>query len=100
MDDIIKKYFENPKKIEAVKPIEEYILLITFDNGEVKKYDMKNELTGVFAVLRNKNKFNQVFINDVGNIAWNIDDSIDSSKNWENQIDLCKDMLYLESVPV
>ena len=51
MDDIIKKYFENPKKIEAVKPIEEYILLITFDNGEVKKYDMKNELTGVFPIF-------------------------------------------------
>ena len=100
MDDIIKKYFQNPRKIKSVKPTGEYILLLTFDNGEVKKYDMKNELIGIFEVLRDKDKFNQVFLNDVGNVAWNIDDSIDSSKHWENQIDLCKDMLYLESVPV
>jgi len=24
---------------------------------------------------------------------------VDSSVHWENQIDLCKDMLYIESVP-
>lgn len=100
MNDRVKKYFENPRKIQAVKPVERYALLLTFDNGEVKRYEMENELTGVFAVLKSKNKFEQVFINDVGNIAWNIDESIDSSKHWANQIDLCKDMLYLESVPV
>lgn len=48
----------------------------------------------------NPEKFNQVFINDVGNVAWNIDNSIDSSTHWENQIDLYKDMLYMDSVPV
>lgn len=100
MDDTIKEYFQNPRKIKSVKPTEEYVLLITFDDGEVKKYDMKNELTGVFEVLRDKDKFDQVFLNDVGNVAWNIDNNIDSSVHWENQIDLCKDMLYLESVPV
>lgn len=60
---------------------------------------MADELTGVFSMLKNKDKFNQVFINDVGNIAWNIDDNIDSSVHWENQIDLCKDMLYMDSIP-
>ena len=59
---------------------------------------MADELTGVFSMLKNKDKFNQVFINDVGNIAWNIDDNIDSSVHWENQIDLCKDMLYMDSI--
>lgn len=95
----IKKYFENPRRIKSVKPIENYTLLLTFDNGEIKKHCMADELTGVFSVLKNKDKFNQVFINDVGNIAWNIDDNIDSSVHWENQIDLCKDMLYMDSVP-
>ena len=60
---------------------------------------MADELTGVFSMLKNKDKFNQVFINDVGNIAWNINNDIDSSVHWENQIDLCKDMLYMDSVP-
>lgn len=98
MDARIKEYFENPRKIESVKPLENYTLLLTFDNGEIKRYDMANALTGVFAVLKNKNKFNQVFINAVGNVAWNIDDNIDSSRHWDNQIDLCKDMLYLEAL--
>lgn len=100
MEDRVKKYFENPRRIKAVEPLENYVLLLTFDNGEVKKYNMLNELTGVFSVLKSKEKFNSVFINDVGNIAWNIDDNLDSFVHWENQIDLCKDMLYMESVPV
>lgn len=99
MDAKMKAYFENPRKIKIVKPIENYTLLLTFDNGEVKKYNMSDELNGVFSVLKNKQKFDTVFLNDVGNVAWNINDSIDSSVHWENQIDLCKDMLYLESLP-
>lgn len=99
MDERVKKYFENPRKIKNVKPIENYTLLLTFDNGEIKKYSMVDELTGVFSVLKNKEKFDQVFINDVGNIAWNIDNNVDSSIHWENQIDLCKDMLYMDSIP-
>ena len=39
-----------------------------------------------------------VFIDAVGNVAWDIDENIDSSIHWQNRIDLCKDMLYLESV--
>lgn len=99
MNERVKKYFENPRKIKNVKPIENYTLLLTFDNGEIKKYSMVDELTGVFSVLKNKEKFDQVFINDVGNIAWNIDNNVDSSIHWENQIDLCKDMLYMDSIP-
>lgn len=97
MDEKVKEYFENPRKIKGVKPIENYTLLLTFDNGEVKQYSMIDELNGVFTILKDKEKFNQVFINEVGNIAWNIDNNVDSSKYWENQIDLCKDMLYMES---
>ncbi len=100
MENKLKEYFTNPRKIKEVKPLENYILLLTFDNGEKRKYDMRNELNGIFSVLKNKEKFYGVFINDVGNIAWNIDDDVDSSVHWENQIDLCKDMLYMESIPV
>lgn len=100
MDNEVKKYFTNPRKIKEVKPLENYILLITFDNGEKRKYNMENELKGVFDILKDKEKFCSVFINEVGNVAWNIDDVVDSSVHWENQIDLCKDMLYMESVPI
>ena len=100
MDKRVKKYFENPRKIKAVVPLDKYVLLITFDNGEQKKYDMSNELTGIFEILKDPHKLNQVFINDVGNVAWDIDNAKDSSVHWDNQIDLCKDMLYMESIPV
>lgn len=100
MEERIKNYFENPRKITYVKANENYTLFITFDNGEVKKYDMINELYGVFEVLKDVKKFQRVFIDEVGNVAWDIDETIDSSIHWENRIDLCKDMLYLESVPL
>ena len=100
MDKRIKEYFENPRTIIDVKPIENYTLFITFDNGEVKKYEMINELYGVFTVLKDVKKFESVFIDEVGNVAWDIDENIDSSIHWANRIDLCKDMLYLESVPL
>ena len=80
-----------------MKPDTNYTLFITFDNGEFKKYEMINELYGVFAVLKDIKKFESVFIDEVGNVAWNIDENIDSSIHWEKRIDLCKDMLYLES---
>ena len=97
MDEKVKNYFKNPRKITTISPQANYVLNITFDNGERRKYDMSEELTGVFSTLRDVNKFNSVFINEVGNVAWNIDDNVDSSVHWENQIDLCKDMLYMES---
>lgn len=100
MDEKIKKYFENPRTIRSVKAAAGYALILTFDNGEIKKYSMANELTGVFSALKNPEKFAQVFINDVGNIAWNINNNVDSSIVWNNQIDLCKDALYLDSVPL
>lgn len=56
MEDRVKKYFENPRRIKAVEPLENYVLLLTFDNGEVKKYNMLNELTGVLSVLKSKEK--------------------------------------------
>ena len=40
MGNELKKYFANPRKIKEVKPLENYILLITFDNGEKRKYSM------------------------------------------------------------
>ena len=86
MEDKVKKYFENPRKIIDVKPIANYTLLITFDNGEIKKYEMINELYGVFTALRDVKKFESVFIDEVGNVAWNIDENIDSSIYWQNHV--------------
>lgn len=100
LDEKVRKYFENPRKLEKIEADDDYNLYLTFDNGEVRIYNMKNELDGVFSVLKDKKKFQSVFIDEFGNAAWNIDDSVDSKEHWENRIDICKDALYMDSIAV
>lgn len=98
LDGKVGAYFCNPRKISAVDTDESYNLILTFDNGEVRLYSMENELEGVFSVLRNKDKFRTAFLDEFGNVAWDIDERIDSSVEWNNRIDLCKDALYMDSI--
>lgn len=100
LDEKVKKYFENSRKLEKVEADDNFNLYLTFDNGEVRIYRMENELEGVFAVLKDEKKFQSVFIDEFGNAAWDIDGSVDSLTHWGNRIDICKDALYMDSVPV
>ena len=100
MNEKTKKYFENPRKLIKVKADDAFNLHLTFDNGEVRIYSMKEELEGTFSILKDKEKFQSVFIDEFGNVAWNIDDSVDSNECWENRIDICKDALYIDSIPM
>lgn len=100
LDEKTRKYFENPRKVIEVKADNDFNLLLTFDNGEIRIYSMEKELNGIFEVLRDKAKFQSVFIDEFGNVAWDIDDSVDSKEHWENRIDICKDALYMDSIPV
>lgn len=100
LEEKIKNYFENPRRIVKVKADEKYNLFLTFDNGEVRLYNMQNELDGIFAVLKDKNKFQSAFIDEFGNVAWDIDNAVDSKEHWGNRIDMCKDALYMDSVPI
>ena len=93
-------YFKDPRKILSVQPLDGYILRLTFDNGEVRDYNLSNELTGVYSCLIDKELFNTVFLDDVGNVAWNINPKINDSACLDNRIDLCKDALYMDSTPV
>ena len=61
---------------------------------------MKDDLEGIFSVLKDIKKFQSVFIDEFGNVAWDIDDSVDSKRNWKNRIDICKDALYMDSKAV
>jgi hypothetical protein len=73
----------NPRVIR-VKPEQNFRLLITFDNGEVKSFDVKPYLeTGVFKELQDLSLFNSVkpFLGSI---------------QWANGLDLCPDTLYLE----
>jgi len=71
-----------------VKAIDNYRLLLTFQNQEKRIFDVSEYLeTGKFSELRDKELFNTVKI------------SFDSIE-WVNQIDLDPELLYQKSVKV
>ncbi|AKN33459.1 hypothetical protein Ccar_22575 [Clostridium carboxidivorans P7] len=97
--DKVKEYFiKGPRKIKNIIPNDDYTLTIVFDNEEIRLYDMSNSLFGVFEVLKDIDRFKQVFIDESGNIAWDIDKNVDSTIVWNNRIDICRDSAYMDSV--
>lgn len=74
--------------VKSVKPQDEYRLLLTFENGEKRIFDIKPYLSmKVFAPLRNIALFKTVR-------------TVSGSIEWHGEIDLSYDTLYLESTPV
>ena len=71
--------------IKSVQAIPNYNLILTFQNGEKRQFDMNPYLTiGIFQELRDIAKFNTVRI------------SFDSIE-WENEADLDPEVLYQQS---
>jgi hypothetical protein len=71
----------------TVKPLKDYEIELTFENNEIKIFDVKNYLeTGIFKKLKDKKLFNQVKI------------SFDSIE-WPGGIDLDPEILYKKSKP-
>ena len=77
----------NPRVLN-VKPQDNYELLIWFDNGEKKKFDMKPyiEKGTIFRELKEKNLFLTA-------------KPVLGTIQWSNEADLCPDTFYLDSVP-
>ncbi len=73
-------------RVKTVKPVENYCLMLNFENGECKIFDVKPYLkTGIFKELTDPGKFNSVrpYLGSV---------------QWAGGQDLCPDTLYAESV--
>ncbi|HHX61505.1 MAG TPA: DUF2442 domain-containing protein [Epulopiscium sp.] len=87
------------RRIKGI-PNANYSLIVYFDNKEIRIYDMADNLYGVFEILKDEKKFKEVFIDESGNIAWDIDKNMDSNVYWNNRIDICKDAVYIESIPL
>jgi hypothetical protein len=76
----------NPRVV-SVKPESNYMLLLSFTNGEVRRFDVKPYLDyEVFQPLKDERMFCSVkpFVGSI---------------QWANEADLCPDTLYLDSVP-
>ena len=71
--------------VKTVKPLEDYKLLLTFENNEAREFDMKGYLNkGVFMALQDKQVFQQVRV------------SFDTIE-WPNGADFDPELLYDES---
>ena len=76
--------FLRPKAID-VKPLKNYMLEITFENGEKKQFDVKPYLKyKQFKELEKEENFKKVRIAGL-------------SIEWENGVDICPDELYNNS---
>jgi Protein of unknown function (DUF2442) len=74
--------------IKNVKPKNNYILLLTFENGEKRQFDMKPYLEiGIFKELKDISLFKTVKIHF---------DSIE----WANEADFDPEVLYQKSQPI
>jgi hypothetical protein len=73
-------------RVINVEPEPNFKLLITFNNGEKKSFDVKPYLgIGIFKELQDVSIFNSVkpFLGSI---------------QWSNGVDFCPDTLYLEGV--
>ena len=71
--------------VRSVKPQEDYCLLLTFDNGEKRVFDLKPYLEKpVFRQLKNVTLFQTARV-------------VSGSVEWQGDVDLSYDTLYLES---
>ena len=101
-DQKMAEYFAaGRKRITKVVPRENFTLALTFDNGETRLYDARPLLQAgtVFAPFREWQNFRRVYLDENHCVSWDIDPSIDSSKVWNNKVDLCPDSCYVDSVP-
>ena len=81
-------------KIVSVKPMKNFVLLVGFQNGIEKTYDMRTlyPIFPQFEVFENDiNLFNQVQV-DIGGygISWNDDLDLDAEDIWEDGIEVGK----------
>jgi hypothetical protein len=78
------------RSVRKVKALGNYELLLTFDNGEQKIYDVKPlfELP-LFEKLKDEKHFNKVYI-----------DKIMDTIAWDEDTDICPDSLYCDGIAV
>ncbi len=60
-------------EVEAVSVERDFVLAITFSNGQKKTVDLSNLLKNpppVFSALRDQDEFKKVSVNPVGGIQW------------------------------
>ena len=97
------QYFAGGRhRITSVVPNDDFTLILGFDNGEERRFDVKPLLAkgGVFEPFRTLENFRRVYLDEQHCVCWDIDPMVDSNIVWENKVDLCPDCCYVDSVPI
>jgi len=73
-------------KVVSVKATDDYKLIVVFDNGTVKEYDMKPQLNEwPFEMLKNKAFFKAVKVDAGGyGVSWNTEIDLSEYELWKN----------------
>lgn len=75
-------------KVKDVKPLDNFILLITFENNEIKYYDVKtlfNKFTAFQDLVNIPGLFKLVKIDEGGyGISWNENIDLSCNELWNN----------------
>ena len=86
-------YASGRKRLSAVTPQRDFTLLLTYDDGEQRVFDMK-------PFLKKYSEFQRVYLDDTCAVSWDIDPNVDSNVFWNNKVDICPDGCYVDSVPL
>lgn len=103
MDKKTAEYFHNGRKtVVSVKANTDFTLLLEFDNGEKKIYDMKPilEKNTVFEPFIIYENFKRVYLDESHCICWDINPDIDSNVVWNNKVDISPDTCYIDGITV
>jgi len=76
-------------KIKSVEPLDDMVLLVEFENGIKKRYDVKQLIPrfDVYEDLKYNDLFKAVYVDCGGyGIAWNGDIDISECELWSNGI--------------
>lgn len=87
MNEIIKGVPLGPR-VKQVEPTDNFELILTFNTGEKKKFDAKTLFRySMYAPLKNIGFFKLVKADNM-------------CVYWNDEIDICPDMLYNESISI
>lgn len=79
----------NIPRIKDVKPLKNMMLVVTFKNGVIKEYDVKNLVAKyeIFKCLENESIFNLVKVDAGGfGISWTDEIDLSEYEIWQNGI--------------
>ena len=98
-DRKVAEYFASGRwRATSGKALLNKSILVTFDNGEARFYDMVFMIRPgtVFAFFADEAAFECAYIDENNDIAWDIDPEVDSTVVWSNKVDISADTCYLE----